>query len=60
MLKMFPFCINLVEALGNSKNRVYKDSRNSNMEKRITRAVSSAQKERSDILKDKMLLPSSL
>ena len=47
----------VVEAVGNSKNRVYKDSRNSNMEKRITRAVSSAQKERSDILKDKRLLP---
>ena len=32
----------IVEAVGNNKNRVYKDTRNSNMEKRITRAVSSA------------------
>ena len=36
---------NVVEAVGNSKNRVYKDTRNSNMEKRMTRAVSSAHKE---------------
>ena len=47
----------VVETVGNSKSRVYKDTRNSNMEKRITRAVSSAKKERSDILKDKRLLP---
>ena len=49
-----------VEVVGNSKNRVYKDTRNSNMEKRITRAVSLAQKEQSDLLKDKRLLPPSL
>ena len=41
----------------NNKNRVYNDTRNSNMEKRINRAVSSAQKEWSDLLKDKRLLP---
>ena len=35
----------VVEVVGNTKNRVYKDNRNSNMEKRITRAVSSARKE---------------
>ena len=51
---------NVVEAVGNSKNRVYKDTRNSNMEKRINTSVSSAQKEQSDILKDKRLLPLSL
>ena len=50
----------IVEAVGNNKNRVYKDTRNSNMEKRITRAVSLAQKEQSDLLKDKRLLPPSL
>ena len=50
----------IVEVVGNSKNRVYKDTRNSNMEKRITRAVSLAQKEQSDLLKDKRLLPPSL
>ena len=35
----------VVQAVENSKNRVYKDTRNSNMEKRMTRAVSSAHKE---------------
>ena len=60
ILYKFSVSNSIVEAVGNSKNRVYKDTRNSNMEKRITRAVSSAQKERSDLLKDKRLLPSSL
>ena len=50
----------IVEAVGNNKNRVYKDTTNSNMEKRITRAVSSAHKEWSHLLKDKRLLPPSL
>ena len=37
----------VVEVAGNTttKNRLYKNTRNSNMEKRITRAVSLAQKE---------------
>ena len=50
----------VVQAVENSKNRVYKDTTNSNMEKRINTSVSSAQKEQSDILKDKRLLPLSL
>ena len=45
ILYKFSVSNSIVEAVGNSKNRVYKDTRNSNMGKRITRAVSLAQKE---------------
>ena len=51
-----------IEALGNSKNRVYKDHhvllKDSRVEKRITRAVTSSQKERQVVLTDKRSSPS--
>ena len=51
-----------IDALGNSKNRVYKDHhvllKDSRVEKRITRAVTSSQKERQVVLTDKMSSPS--
>ena len=36
----FSTSTNVVEVVGNNKNRVYKDARNSNMEKRIIQVVS--------------------